>query len=252
MTSRGYLGYCTVLAFPLADEWALFDVGHYGDRHLLLAALEAWGLEPEGIRHVVLSHLHFDHCLNLPLFPEAAVYLARAEIEYAQKAAGGEDTALPDFWPALLEKRKLVLVEKELTLSASCQLSLKPGHTPGGLVLLYQGSRRTAVCGDAIKNAWEALTGEIAQARAGRAAARTSLEDILDWAEVIVPGHDRPFAWTDREPEFLAGFDWEIRGSLYPEAADLPLLNIHLPAGTGRGQVGHIRTNPKSTNEEEG
>ena len=80
-TSRGYLGFCTVYLFRLDDRWALFDVGHYGDRHLLQAALSAAGLTPGEIEFVVLSHLHFDHSLNLPLFPRAEIFISAAELD---------------------------------------------------------------------------------------------------------------------------------------------------------------------------
>ena len=104
VTDRGWLGYCTVVLFPLPDGWALFDTGHHSDRHLLFAALQASAIGPGDIRHVVLSHLHFDHCLNLPLFPNAEVYLSRAELDYARQVSAGEarDFSIPDFWPALL------------------------------------------------------------------------------------------------------------------------------------------------------
>ena len=74
VSSRGYLGYCTVVLFPLDGGWALFDTGHYSDRHLLITALSEAGVSPNSITHVVLSHLHFDHALNIPLFKNAIVY----------------------------------------------------------------------------------------------------------------------------------------------------------------------------------
>ncbi|MCF8104273.1 MAG: MBL fold metallo-hydrolase, partial [Desulfohalobiaceae bacterium] len=89
-TSRGFLGYCTVVLFLLDGEWALFDTGHQADRHLLVDALTQRALTPADIKHVVLSHLHFDHILNLPLFKRAKVYISQAELDYAKLVCEGD------------------------------------------------------------------------------------------------------------------------------------------------------------------
>jgi glyoxylase-like metal-dependent hydrolase (beta-lactamase superfamily II) len=39
------------------------------------------GHTPEEVRHVVLSHMHFDHCGGLPDFPKAVVHVHQRELE---------------------------------------------------------------------------------------------------------------------------------------------------------------------------
>ncbi|UCF84976.1 MAG: MBL fold metallo-hydrolase [Desulfobacteraceae bacterium] len=231
VSSRGYLGYCTVVLFPLDDGWALFDTGHYSDRNLLIAALSEAGVSPSSITHVVLSHLHFDHALNVPLFKNAIVYVTQAELDYADMVRSGQaiDHSIPDFWPLLFENRQVQIVEGMLELSSLLRLKHLPGHTPGCLTMFYDGPLSVAVCGDVIKNAWEAVKGESSMALAGSEAAKTSIADVLERASVVIPGHDRPFMRSKEGVKFLTPFQWEVRTSIYPDEQDKPVLRLNLP-----------------------
>jgi glyoxylase-like metal-dependent hydrolase (beta-lactamase superfamily II) len=39
------------------------------------------GYEPEAVRHIILTHMHFDHCGGLPDFPWATVHVHRREYQ---------------------------------------------------------------------------------------------------------------------------------------------------------------------------
>src|SRR5690606_8840479 len=45
--------------------------------------LEAIGIDHREVRDVIITHLHYDHCGNADLFPNAAFHLQDAEMEYA-------------------------------------------------------------------------------------------------------------------------------------------------------------------------
>ena len=45
--------------------------------------LTALGIAPDRVEHVVLTHLHYDHCGNHELFPQARYYLQDEEMAYA-------------------------------------------------------------------------------------------------------------------------------------------------------------------------
>jgi glyoxylase-like metal-dependent hydrolase (beta-lactamase superfamily II) len=46
-------------------------------------ALKPFGLTPEDVTEIIVTHLHFDHAGGLHLFPNAALHLQAAEMAYA-------------------------------------------------------------------------------------------------------------------------------------------------------------------------
>jgi glyoxylase-like metal-dependent hydrolase (beta-lactamase superfamily II) len=49
--------------------------------HTAVRQLSRLGHEPESVRHIVMTHLHFDHAGGLPDFPHAQVHVHRREYE---------------------------------------------------------------------------------------------------------------------------------------------------------------------------
>ena len=226
-SNRGWLGYGTVVLFRLQNSWALFDTGHYSDRAELLAALNSARVKPRDIKHVFLSHLHFDHILNLPLFPDAAVVVSEAEMTYAGQVAAGliEDPAIPEVWPALFEGRAIQTIEGSTVINDDLEVAVLPGHTPGGLVLFCRDPVAAAVCGDVIKNGWEVLTGSVDSEQ------QASTQKVIARAEVIIPGHDRPFVIREDGLEYLSDFRWKIQGNVFPGPRDETLLDMYVAQG---------------------
>ena len=232
-SSRGWFGYCTVILFPLANRWALFDTGHYSDRALLLDSLEEQQIDPEAITAVVLSHLHFDHVLNLSIFKNATLIVSKAELDYAQMVSDGKiaDPSIPDFWPALFKGKDVRLVDDALELEPGLELVNLPGHTPGCLAMFCDEGAGVAACGDVVKNGWEALTAEAGSPGSAIDKLRQNIKFIADRARVIIPGHDRPLTLRENGIEYLTDVSWQVQGNFYPRSRDEVLLNLEMKGG---------------------
>ncbi|MEP3055512.1 N-acyl homoserine lactonase family protein [Ascidiaceihabitans sp.] len=57
-----------------------------------VAALAPFGIAPEDITHVIVTHLHYDHAGGLHLFPNAKLHLQAAEMAYATGPCMCHDT----------------------------------------------------------------------------------------------------------------------------------------------------------------
>ncbi len=65
--------------------------------HELVYQLREIGVKPEDIRHVVLSHMHNDHCGYLKLFPHARISVQRSEYDYAFSGASPGAYIMSDY-----------------------------------------------------------------------------------------------------------------------------------------------------------
>lgn len=83
------------------DEVILVDTGYDSTeaaargrpiRQDPVACLAPWGLRPEDISQVIVTHLHYDHAGGLHLFPNARLHLQVAEMAYATGPCMCHDT----------------------------------------------------------------------------------------------------------------------------------------------------------------
>ena len=154
---EGTIGFANLVLVECPDGLILFDTGHYGNRRVLLRGLEAAGLTPGDISGVVLSHLHYDHSINVDLFPRAQVYLSSREWEYG-KQPHPEDVSISWKIIELLESRPVTPVEGEKELSKGVNFFQVPGHTPGSSALALETERGTfGLARDAIEYPREIL-----------------------------------------------------------------------------------------------
>ncbi len=90
----------------------------------------------EEIDIVIFTHLHYDHCGNFDLFPNAKFYASEQELLDAQENALGTvlDTGVAD----MLAKQFIKPIPDELQ---SLKIIRTPGHTKGSICLWYEKER---------------------------------------------------------------------------------------------------------------
>mgnify|MGYP003407253843 CR=1 FL=1 len=98
------------------------------DHHLLLRQLSELGVRPADVGHVILSHLHYDHCGELRQFRHARVSVQRLEHEQAFSAAPG-----PAYYPDEYDDPGIGwdLRDGDWQALPGLELIDTRGHTPG-------------------------------------------------------------------------------------------------------------------------
>jgi glyoxylase-like metal-dependent hydrolase (beta-lactamase superfamily II) len=117
----------------------------------LIAQLEQLGLKAGDIKSMAVSHTHPDHTGNVELFPQAMLYVQKAEYDWP--GTNNEPRFKPSHPVELLSGDKDVFGDGSLTILST------PGHTPGHQSLLVKLPKTGAVVlsGDAahFKSNWD-------------------------------------------------------------------------------------------------
>ncbi len=155
------------------DARIVVDPGMVATRDRILGPLRDLGVEPDSVTHVFLSHHHPDHTLNAALFPNAEVV---------------------DFWARYIGDEWLDHDGDGYRLSPHAQLWLTPGHTEEDASLIVEADDGVY----AMTHAWwrEDRTPEVDPYAPDQAVLEASRARILAVADVVVPGHGRPFRVT--------------------------------------------------------
>ena len=145
------------------DELLLIDTG-IGDKHDRRFE-ELYGMDPAAIRlpeairqagyelgdvtHVLLSHLHFDHCgwntresggAIVPTFPKARYWLQRGEVDHA-RSPNERDRAsyFPANWQPLFDAGVVELFGEEAEPIPGVRAVRVPGHNADMCIVLLNG-----------------------------------------------------------------------------------------------------------------
>lgn len=176
-TSTGPGVAATVSYVSDGDRHVIVDPGMVAHRDRILGPLAERGLAPEDITDVVLSHHHPDNTMNVGLFPRARVHDHKAEYrddQWTDRDAEGYE------------------------LTGSLRLIRTPGHSAEDITLLA-GTAEGVVA--FVGDLWWRPDGPAEDPVApDRDLLRRSRRRVLGVADVIVPGHGRPFPAGDGAP----------------------------------------------------
>lgn len=206
---------CNLALYRDGTNTVLFDVGSGPDfmptAGSIVDSLDAIGLAPEDITHVLFTHAHPDHIWGLlddfdePLFYEAQYMMGRAEWDYwwnpeTVNTIGDARAAF-----AVGAKRRMEAIEDAVMLFEDGDEVLPgiaavstPGHTPGHMAFeVRQGTEAALIVGDAIGNhhvafakpGWESGSD---QDGATAVATRQMLLDRLSHEQMALVGFHLP------------------------------------------------------------
>ncbi|MDD1773564.1 MAG: MBL fold metallo-hydrolase [Methanomassiliicoccales archaeon] len=155
----------------IVDTAAREDSGRLSD------ALKSMSVEPQEVDVVVNTHLHIDHCGGNDLFKNAKFYAHRLES------------------PPL----GTVQVSKNMTLLPGVELIQTPGHTAGSISVLVRAEKQYVAAGDALPTKANYDQHTPPAINIDRRLALRSMDLLLESADVVIPGHDSPFACVSKK-----------------------------------------------------
>lgn len=152
------------------DTVIVVDPGMVADRSEILEPLAQRDVRPADVTHVVITHHHPDHTVNVGLFPNAEVV---------------------DCWARYRGDLWLDHDGDGHAVAAHTRLILTPGHTLEDLTLLVDTDDGVVACTHAW---WHAdRTPEVDPLAEDQSALEASRARILVEADLVVPGHGAPF-----------------------------------------------------------
>ncbi|MCR8548367.1 MBL fold metallo-hydrolase [Salipiger sp. P9] len=160
------------LLVELGDAKVLVDVGS-GNRFLdtagrLLDNLDAAGIAPGEITHVVITHAHPDHIWGIrddfdeAILPDAAYFIGQSEHDFWMQD-GLAGTVAPDMQQFVVGAQNSInvdgadwqLLSNEQEIVPGLRVIDTPGHTPGHMSLILESNgQQLLVTGDAMSHSY--------------------------------------------------------------------------------------------------
>ena len=205
VSEQGAFGWSTLSLLTAGGQHILIDTGSPARRPLLYQALRSRNLGFEDIDIVILTHLHWDHCLNTDLFRDARILLHPKELDYARNPNRGDLLTIP-YIADVLGKMNLEPVSDGDTVVDGVSIVDTPGHTKGHIsVLVEVGDDKILVAGDALPDSDTVKRGMPCNIFWDVGDATESVQKLLDAARIFYPGHDRPFRLDGERVDYLHG-----------------------------------------------
>ena len=169
------------------------DVGHFGSREWFLTELKKRNLKPNDFDVVVLTHIHWDHCLNVDMFENAKILLGKNEL--ANGNLTGADDIHARHFKETLRDMKAEGVSEAFNISKHTSVIDSPGHSVGHISLKVEGEEGlTIISGDSIPGFRAYHRGVPDLVFFDLEKAKESVRRVKELKPVmVIPGHDRPF-----------------------------------------------------------
>lgn len=149
--------------------WGLDHRSKYEHSSNLKTNLDIFGIKPEDVTHVVLTHLHYDHAAGSTYvddkattqltLPNAHYFLQKLEWLYAveqsenKDAAPGENYLLDELYKLHAAQKLVLITDQYFELLPGISLIHTGGHTPGHQIVKMHSAGETAYyLGDLIRS----------------------------------------------------------------------------------------------------
>ena len=165
--------------------------------------LRAAGIQARDVSDVILTHLHTDHAGGLRHVVGSRTWVNDSELKRAQGIMGRLNGYLPHRWPKWWQPSALQFKDgpvgpfprsADVTGSGEILVIPTPGHTPGHVSVLVQGSPSILLAGDTSYTQDLLLAGKVDGVSPDEQVSRKTLGDIRELARQrplgYLPSHD--------------------------------------------------------------
>lgn len=175
------------------------DLSEYESPAVVLARL---GVEADEVRHVVITHLHWDHMSGVELFPNATFYIQHKEYRFwmTNRVARRppfqfvSDTPSLAYLSSLEGTSRLVLLKGDHEIIPGITCLLAPGHTVALQVVAVETLQGKAIvgsdCAHVFANYQEDWPSSLVVDLIGWMKTYEKLRKIVSKPELLFPGHD--------------------------------------------------------------
>jgi glyoxylase-like metal-dependent hydrolase (beta-lactamase superfamily II) len=196
---------------PASQRVVLVDAGFYREKFLTQwkplefvrpdrAIQDALGIAPEKVTDIIVTHTHWDHADGVDLFPNAAVWIQKAEYEHyigpsgEVLSRGGVDPDDARVLAALKAVGRLRLVDGEQEILPGIRVYLGGKHTFASQYVGVRTAGGTLVIASDNAYLYMNLEQKLAIAQtldpASNLAAQARMIEIAGDPRRVVPGHD--------------------------------------------------------------
>ena len=171
----------TVTLIKNSGQNIIVDTGLSNERQAVLDGLEEQNLKPSDINILINTHRHPDHTGNNDLFQNAQYLVHESEFFRSR------------------DQQDIKLVKSDIVLIPGIQIIETPGHSHGSISIIVTGqianlgTQPIALTGDALPIMDNYVKWVPPGIHYDPKIALESMSKITELADIIIPGHDRPF-----------------------------------------------------------